>query len=760
MSDHADLKAPCRGYYLSLGGTEDEISLYRQDGNTSVLVVDGRDGALNSAFVNVNIRVRRDSAFRWHLLRDTAGGTAYLTEGMAMDSTYKSSAFFGVFCKYTSTRSDKFSFDNFSVSGVAYKDEQPPYIISDSLLSSDKWGIRFSEKLDPVSLVPSHFTLLNSGEKAISIQADTGMTYLVVQFENAFSHGNTNCLEAGNIMDVAGNLMETIVLCRFYSDFAKVPFKGLVISEVMPDPEPALSLPPVEYLEIMNRTAFGLDLGGWYVTDRKDSCRIENEILPPASHLLICDTGDSSQWLSHEVLKCSCKLPSLNNDKDTLLLLDPSGRVIDSMTYEGAQFIDNELEGGVSLELMDTAFICTDTSKWALSASAPGGSPGLPNSIYDIREKEGLGIESFEIVSDSLIRVCLSGHAHPGNLLDQCLSFLPQIDVASIGLASGNILDIRPVYELEDNAKYTLNLASMADCYGDTIDDLKAGFINPGRLDSGDLRINEILFNPATGGSDFIEIFNVSSDYIDLRGISLLNNKEDTAADSWTERYGREILPPGQFIVFTEDSSYISSHYLSASADRIRMAELPSWNDDFGSAFLLNGEDEVIDMMFYSGSMHFALIKDNEGISLERISPLMPATDRSNWTSASTSSGYATPGNENSQYTAGKTGHFNISPGLFSPDNDGYQDLVSINYGLQKSACTGNITIYDDDGRLIRELVTNEILDAEGFYTWNGLDGNNQKAGVGYYMVVFEYICSDGGYGKERASVVLAHRMD
>jgi len=54
------------GYFVRIGGTSDEISLYRKNANgTSTLIIDGLDGTLNSSSNTMKIRVIRDASNQW-----------------------------------------------------------------------------------------------------------------------------------------------------------------------------------------------------------------------------------------------------------------------------------------------------------------------------------------------------------------------------------------------------------------------------------------------------------------------------------------------------------------------------------------------------------------------------------------------------------------------------------------------------------------------------------------------------------------------
>tara|TARA_B100001250_G_scaffold208643_1_gene179091 strand:- start:10328 stop:12625 length:2298 start_codon:yes stop_codon:yes gene_type:complete len=117
-SDVQDLTGNLNGYFVKVGGESgavDEIALYTQVGVSAAKIIDGTDG-LAASSPDIKIKVLRDDLGNWELYVDTSGN--YFLEGVGFDNSTSLSNYFGVVCKYTSTRGDKFWFDNFIVSGV------------------------------------------------------------------------------------------------------------------------------------------------------------------------------------------------------------------------------------------------------------------------------------------------------------------------------------------------------------------------------------------------------------------------------------------------------------------------------------------------------------------------------------------------------------------------------------------------------------------------------------------------------------------
>jgi hypothetical protein len=159
--------------------------------------------------------------------------------------------------------------------------------------------------------------------------------------------------------------------------------------------------------------------------------------------------------------------------------------------------------------------------------------------------------------------------------------------------------------------------------------------------------------------------------------------------------------------------------------------------------------------------MHFDLLNNTDGVSLERISADLPTQNRDNWHSASASVSFATPGYRNSQDAApGFTGNFSADPQIFSPDNDGYQDLLIFNYSLDQGGYTGNVRLYNDHGQEVRHLIKSELLGRDGSFVWDGLSELGAQLPVGAYIAILEAFGIQGEVIKYQTICVLAAKLN
>ena len=131
-----------------------------------------------------------------------------------------------------------------------------------------------------------------------------------------------------------------------------------------------------------------------------------------------------------------------------------------------------------------------------------------------------------------------------------------------------------------------------------------------------------------------------------------------------------------------------------------------------------------------------------------------------NWHTASENVDWGTPGYLNSQAAMPlAVGDVSIDPQLFSPDNDGYNDVVTINFDLTDTDNVLDVTIYDNQGRLIRLLKDNYFIGQTGLLTWDGINDDGEKAAIGSYIILVSVKNTNGDETQFKLVTVLAGQL-
>lgn len=98
-----------------------------------------------------------------------------------------------------------------------------------------------------------------------------------------------------------------------------------------------------------------------------------------------------------------------------------------------------------------------------------------------------------------------------------------------------------------------------------------------------DIIINEILYDPLTGGKDFVELYNRSSRTINLKSLNISSGDYDTQVlDDIQVITGENIyLLPGNYAVLTESpQAVMSQYYCPSQSTFVQVASLPAYNVD------------------------------------------------------------------------------------------------------------------------------------------------------------------------------------
>jgi hypothetical protein len=307
---------------------------------------------------------------------------------------------------------------------------------------------------------------------------------------------------------------------------------------------------------------------------------------------------------------------------------------------------------------------------------------------------------------------------------------------------------------------------SMTDCAGNPmLRDPSVQVAIPDSIEGNDIVINEILSNPAIDGERFIELYNRSDKILDYRGI-ILSSYDSLSAelkDAVTISEDGFLSFPGDYTVLTIDPSDIKKRYFTPNPDGfIKLSKMPSFGNDEGIVVIAKKSDEsIVDRVKYSKDMQFALLNATDGVSLERISPLRPSGDKDNWHSAGSGCGFATPGYRNSQYTdPGETGNIiSVSPEIFTPDNDGQNDVLTLQIHPESPGFMGSISIFDSKGKPVRQLIKNQLLSDLDFFSWDGTDDNGRKVSIGIYIIYFELLNPDGKVRRFKKAIVLGGKL-
>ena len=770
ISDVADLTTTMNGYFVRIGNTSDEISLYSILGGVETVIINGTDKTVNSSSNNpFNVRVTRDASDLWLLEVDDGASGSYISEGSVIDNSVSNSSYFGIKIKQSTAKGpiNNHFFDNISISAVI-PDVQAPMIIDVLGISNLEIDVRFDENVDRISSETMANYSINRGigePSSASLDAvDNSLVHLI--FSNPLMNNVEYELLVENIKDLNENAIATEVsmFTILIPELANV--RDLVINEIMADPTPMVGLPNSEYIEIHNRSNKYIDLANYALGTTRITTN--SHIIGSDEYVILCENDNASLLRSFGSVLGISSWNTLTNggERITLNHIDNS-LIIDEVTFNDSWYnsIDKR-DGGWSLELIDPENRCGEENNWSASIDQSGGTPGNVNSIFGSKP-DLIGpklLSATAITQDSLI---LSFDERLDTLTFKSVTFTfePTLSIDH-SIISNDLREVTIIFSrpLKPSVAYNLVISKLRDCNRNIIDKNNSQeFVLAEVAGKGDLLINELLYNPITSGGDFVEIYNYSPKFIDLKGWMVANGSDENPENVKSISENHLLILPQQYLVLTEDPSAVAADYPRAVLENfIEVSRLPSFPNEGQGVVLLNPDETVIDYFLYDNDMQHALLDDDKGVSLERISFSNPTNDRNNWHSAAKSEGFATSGYVNSQSFNTKTPTFKnivVSPKVFLPNQSGQNDFVTINYSFDQPGFVANVSIIDHIGRVIREIAQNELLATKGFFQWDGTMNNGRKARSGVYIVFFEVFDLSGNQQKYQKRVVVSAEL-
>ena len=650
------------------------------------------------------------------------------------------------------------------------QDTTPPEVEKLEIVSSQQLRIYFNEPVKNLTAINTENYTVDQGiHNPYSVILQNNNKVIDLLFLNQFPEETGLNLTIENISDWCDNRMETTILSFTY--YIEQPF-DVVINEIMADPEPVVELPEYEYMEIYNTTDYDIGITGWTIAAGSTEREIPSAIIKAGEYIVLCSQEASVELERYGKTVVVSGFPSLTNSGQTLILKNREREIISSVTYSD-RWYQNEYkaDGGWSLEQIDPFNPCGEANNWEASKNKNGGTPGQINSIdADNPDTESPELLRASVPDENTVQLFFSESLHPLTAIakenyrfDHGLNNPDTVDIIipenkSVLLSFEQPFESNTIYEVEITG-------DISDCAGNMISGkTTAKFAVPQNPDEFDLVINEILFNPFAGGVDFVEIYNRSDKIFDLNQLRIASYDDEVNDYKNVVKASDEghLIFPGEYMAITENPEIVMEQYYTQNPDGFaKVSSLPAYNNDKGRAIMMDKSENTIDNFAYTEDMHFALLASNKGVSLERINYDRATTDKTNWHSASEVVGFATPAYENSQFNPqiALEEKVTINPEIFSPDNDGYQDVTNITFNIEESGYVAHIKIFDSRGRLIKYLANNLLLGINQTITWDGLDDKNQKAPMGVYVVFIELFDLDGNVKQYKKSVVVASKL-
>lgn len=749
----SDLSTYPDGIYLQMGEalSTDAVRLMQRSGGTTTQICASADGTIAAAF-QIGVKIIRDNAGLWSLYIDFSGGTNYSLVATGTEVALPVGTEFGYLNTYTSGNINRFYLDNIYV-GDEVIDTDPPVMASAQTIDVNNIDVLFSEAVTITSAEnTNNYDIIPFNSVTLATLDGTNPALVHLQLSSPLVNGNTYTITSSGIEDLNTNVSGSQSL-NFTYLVAETPAPGdVIINEFMADPSPVVGLPEAEFVEIHNVSNKIFNISGWKLGDNATFGTIQSGWLLPGGYITLCPTASVSEFLGSVGVT---SFPSLNNSADDIVITDNNNIQLDKISYTLDWYHDaTKKDGGWTIERINPTDPCSQVSNWKASVDPSGGTPGGQNSVYDITpDVVAPSILSTVVTSPNHIEVIFNKTVDSISLVNASINTTPNLTEVTRTIQSAfiNSFILEFSESIVSSKTYSISVNGVKDCWGN-VGNPTTNFVLPAIADSGDVVINEVLFDQYTGGSDWVELYNNTDKLINLKGwkIARFNNGFVTDYKTITTNY---FLNSKDYVVIGADSGFVISNYPSTILGKFYQLALPTLSNDTGSVIVMYPKtvfmdtvDAVMDQLIYSSKWHFKLIDSKDGKSLERMDPNLPTQNTNNWHTASEAVGFATPGGQNSQfYPALYNGEVNLTSDVVSPDNDGFEDVLQINYQMQQAGMVATIRIFDDRGRIIKTISQSELMGLTGTIIWDGIRDDGQKATIGTYVLLLEAFDINGG---------------
>ena len=531
---------------------------------------------------------------------------------------------------------------------------------------------------------------------------------------------------------------------------------SVLIHELLPDPIPSRGLPNAEFIELKNVSSINIQLRNWRVSNGSTTGKITtNFILKPDSLVILVSSGSLASFQAFGSCISLTPFPTLNNEEDTLLLFNEKDSLIHAIAYNSSWYRNPvKKEGGWSLEMIDASQPCLQSMNWMASTSPFGGTPGKPYLTAGSIRDSTMPWIGRAYLADSLNLYIQMNEP----MYDEVVSLTPQIDITLQQWLPPlfQVLQVRLRQPFPKDSLLTLWLKDLTDCSGNTSAPLSTTIGRFARQVNTQCIVNEILFDPPAGGSDYVEIYNRSTEPINVAQLMLanrtINGLLSAARPIITSPFP---LLPNQYLLLTEDSSWIHRYYSPGQILMLQTA-LPSFPDDEGTVVILNTQGSVVDELHYTPDWHHPLMTTPQGVSLERINPMGITQQQQNWHSAASTTRFGTPGYRNAQsvpYTQASEEILTASSLVISPDLDGFQDILRLKYVLDQPGYLANIDIYTSWGALVQTIANNQLCGLQGEFAWDGFSMQKHPLKRGTYIVQARFHLPNGKVRHQKLAI-------
>lgn len=559
---------------------------------------------------------------------------------------------------------------------------------------------------------------------------------IVLQHNAAMSHF------CASLSDVHNQIIRDT--CIHVSAYYMSAYNSVSITELMIRPQSQFGLPQSQYIELYNNTSYTCLLSLFTLCIGSQEYNLPAVNFPAHSYIVLVPEKSVSLFDTTAIRVAGVKsFPTLPlSNKQIAIKLGST--ILASLKYEDSWYESKiKQSGGWSLEKKDIRNASESPLNWSASVAVNGGTPGIKNSIQqDNPDTIAWTINKLYVVQEDKLYLSTSKNSTIGNMqntiaIEEYAGSMHIVPIESSlqefyiilnpPLERGNIYTLYADDSLCDYNNHCYYVPPQLFGITDTI------------RSKGDIYINEILVNPATGTQEFIELYNASELYYDMSHI-IIANRDTTQNDINTfTRASLEplLFPPKSYAVLSKQADYYKSISNCSHESLFIPCQLPSYPIQSGSIIITTLWNHIIDSLTYNSSWHSESLRSSKGISLERIDIHSPTQQADNWVSAPVLEGGNSVGCGNyasRNYSAITLDKENT---LLTPYTDNREN-IRLQFSSLHAEQTLAVYVFNLRGEKIRTLANNVYVGNAASIEWDGNNDSGTLVRQGSYIILVE----------------------
>jgi hypothetical protein len=508
------------------------------------------------------------------------------------------------------------------------KDESAPIISGFQRLQDTSFVFAFNEPIEASNMVIKCV----QDKPVISVKEVLSDSSVCVHTTSPLTEGNT-WFFVHEIEDYCFN--KTSDTIQFYHHIPAS--KDIIINEFMTDPTPGKGLPEYEFIELLNRSNFSINLAGWHIQTLSGSYELPSFLLNAHESVILTHTNAGNDYaLFGEVLPVIGSKYFLPNEYSHIVLSSGRNGTIDSVYYH-TNWYEKDLDG-ISLERNAWDLDCYHPLTIQPSIDPQGGTPGNQNSTMSEKPEIALPqLLSTEWLSDTILQLTFTGFID--TMASPQAAIEPGYEIKNISFDGYHALNVFTDKPISSGDTLFLEIFDLIDLCGNQLENVQLYFTSYKPVEF-DLFITEIMADPepvvGLPNAEYIEVYNASNYSINTETLNLFINDKKISILS-------ETLKAGSYHLFIDEddraafTGYENVHMLSS------LNLLNSKND----IVLLNRNNEIIHFATYEKDLFQSESKSEGGWSLELSQMDNPCKPENLWLESESYRG-GTPGSKNS----------------------------------------------------------------------------------------------------------------